>query len=126
MYLATEMIQLGVRPTRITYDRLILTCLNAKDLDDAMLYYEEMVAEGYVPRRGTFENLIRAALDKGDPRCVALVKEYRKKDVGPEARAAMFETMVMGKFDTGGSVGRGLENGGEDARSETAGLVRRV
>ncbi|KAF2127514.1 hypothetical protein P153DRAFT_432642, partial [Dothidotthia symphoricarpi CBS 119687] len=42
MFLVEEMMQIGVKPDRLTYDRLILVCLQADDLEDALLYYEEM------------------------------------------------------------------------------------
>lgn len=98
MFLANEMIQVDVRPDRITYDRLVLVCMSAEDLDDALLYYEEMRSQGFMPRRGTHEMLIKKSLEKGDGRCVAVLKDYAASGQS-EARVAMFQRMVKEKFD---------------------------
>lgn len=102
MYLASEMIELGIRPDRLTYDRLILTCLMAGDFDDAVTYYEEMTAEGMVPRRGTHEGLIEDALKRRDERCVALLKQYRIAEYRVESRLVTLERHVFKHFEEGG------------------------
>ena len=94
MYLASEMIDLDISPDRTTYDRLVLTCCRAGDLDDAIGYYEEMTAEKMLLRRGTHETLIVAALDKGDARCVALLKAYKEAEYCVDSRAAVLERRV--------------------------------
>ena len=85
MFLANEMVKLGLSPSRLTYDRLILVCLTAGDLDDAMLYYEEMVSTGATagkkgpmkPRRNTWEALIYRCVEEGDERAVALLNDCK-------------------------------------------------
>ncbi|KAL1796009.1 hypothetical protein ACET3X_006233 [Alternaria dauci] len=106
MFLANEMVKLGLRPSRLTYDRLILVCLTAGDLEDAILYYEEMVSTGATagkrgplkPRRNTWEALINKCVQKGDERAVALLKDY--KDGVEEPRRSL-EKAVIDRFEYG-------------------------
>ncbi|KAG9195072.1 hypothetical protein G6011_00192 [Alternaria panax] len=106
MFFANEMVKLGLKPTRLTYDRLILVCLTAGDLEDAMLYYEEMVSMGatagkkgpFKPRRKTWETLIHRCVQQGDERAVALLKDY--KDGVEEPRRAV-EKAVVDRFEYG-------------------------
>jgi pentatricopeptide repeat protein len=120
MFFANEMIQLGLRPDRLTYDRLILVCLQADDLEDALLYYEEMrsmkakpgSAAMMQPRRITWELLILQCVEKSDERAVALLRDY--KELQEEPRVAV-ERAVKLRFEEGiaspefaGSIG-GLE-----------------
>ena len=102
MYLAAEMIDLGISPDRLTYDRLILTCCNAGDLEDAIGYYEEMVAEGMAPRRRTHETLVHHAWRKGDPRCVALLRAYKAAEYSVPSRVESLEAGVRKPIDEGG------------------------
>ncbi|KAF2623240.1 hypothetical protein BU25DRAFT_401063 [Macroventuria anomochaeta] len=78
MFLANEMISLNLQPDRITYDRLILVCERSDDIDDAVNYFEEMRAAGMRPRRGTYERLIDRLVEKGDERCVGVLRDYRE------------------------------------------------
>lgn len=102
MFLANEMMQLGVKPDRITYDRLILVCIRCGDLEDALLYYEEMLSGGgndsMKPRRGTWESLIRLCVNKGDDRAVALLKEYKQWIEEPRVHV---EKAVVDRFEYG-------------------------
>jgi pentatricopeptide repeat protein len=75
MFLASEMTQIGLKPNRITYDRLVLVCVQSGDLDDAMLYYEEMRGQGWGMRRGTFEAVIWRGIEVGDVRMVGVLRE---------------------------------------------------
>jgi pentatricopeptide repeat protein len=78
MFLASEMTKLNIVPDTLTYDRLILTCCEANDLHDALLYYEEMRLSGCVPRRGTFMRLIEEGIAQahpGTPQIMADMKE---------------------------------------------------
>jgi tetratricopeptide (TPR) repeat protein len=106
MFFANEMVKLGLRPDRITYDRLILVCLTAGDLEDALLYYEEMTSTSapggkkgtLKPRRKTWETLIHRCVQKGDERAVALLKDY-KQSVEEPRRAV--EKAVVDRFEYG-------------------------
>jgi pentatricopeptide repeat protein len=102
MYLANEMIELDIRPDRLTYDRLILTCNHAGDLDDAIGYFEEMRSEGMEPRRRTHEALIQLALEAKDVRCVALLKWYKAAEYRVEARVATLERQISKQFEESG------------------------
>ncbi|KAI8941876.1 hypothetical protein NX059_003073 [Plenodomus lindquistii] len=103
MFLANEMIGLDLRPDRLTYDRLIIVCLKADDLTDAMLYYEEMSTLGTAggsknnrPRKKTWELLITKCVQKGDERAVPLLDAYKKAVEEPRID---LERAVLGKFE---------------------------
>lgn len=104
MFFANEMIQLGLKPDRLTYDRLICVCLQAGDLEDALLYYQEMrslkakrgSAQTMQPRRGTWELLINRCVTVGDVRAVALLNDYKQHQ--DEPRIAL-ERVVQARFD---------------------------
>jgi hypothetical protein len=68
MFFAAEMVELKIKPDSLTYDRLLLTCLHEPDYEDAFRYYEEMMAAGYVLRRGTWLELIRVCSNVRDER----------------------------------------------------------
>jgi pentatricopeptide repeat protein len=77
MFLAAEMIELKVPPDAITYDRLILVCLNGPDIEDAFQYYEEMRDQGFAPRRGTFTSLVKVCTQAGDSRAQEIIEDMR-------------------------------------------------
>ncbi|KAF2799853.1 hypothetical protein K505DRAFT_293900 [Melanomma pulvis-pyrius CBS 109.77] len=83
MFLASEMTQLGLKPDRITYDRLVLVCTQSNDLEDAMLYYEEMRGQGYDMRRGTFEMVIKLGVSAGDARMPAVLRDMYEAGFTP-------------------------------------------
>lgn len=83
MFLASEMAQLGLKPDKLTYDRLVLVCVNSGDLDDAMLYYEEMREQGWAMRRGTFEEILGRGIELGDVRMVGVMREMREAGFVP-------------------------------------------
>ncbi len=74
MFLASEMVALKVEPDRLTYDRLMLVCLNSENsIEDAWRYFEEMCGLGWWPRNGTAFALARRACERGDQRIWRLV-----------------------------------------------------
>lgn len=99
MFLASEMISLGLAPDRITYDRLILVCEQSGAVDDAVAYFEEMRGMGLRPRRGTYERLVNCLEEKADPRCVAVLRDYGESG---EVLSAGLERRVRERF--GGEV----------------------
>lgn len=70
MFLAAEMVELGLKATPLTYDRLILVCLGQKDYEDALNYLGEMEALGWRNklRGGTWNALVRRLARQGDER----------------------------------------------------------
>ena len=69
MFLASEMVALKISPDALTYDRLILVCLNTEQgIEDAWRYFEEMKAHHWWPRDGTVIALARRACEQGDQR----------------------------------------------------------
>ncbi|KAB8337049.1 hypothetical protein FH972_021353 [Carpinus fangiana] len=95
MFLAAEMLALGLMPGALTYDRLILVCLEAAAEEgaaqegaaqesaardswkDAMAYYGEMRARELYPRRGTFRLLVETGCARGDEVAWWFVDEMR-------------------------------------------------
>jgi hypothetical protein len=84
MFLASEMVALGIAPDTLTYDRLVLVCLTAARhgaedaYDDAWRYFEEMSSLGWWPRRGTTLLLVQAGSEKGDERVWKLAGKEAK------------------------------------------------
>lgn len=72
MYLASEMARQDIRPDELTYDRLILVCLDDRqqDYEDAFRYLEEMMAMGWRGRvrNGTWHALARRCASERDGR----------------------------------------------------------
>ena len=110
MFFANEMIQLGLQPNRVTYDRLILVCLQSDDLEDALLYYEEMMHIASTsndlfmkPRRNTWELLIHRCVKQGDERAVALLKAYKRliEDPRQQIEKAVVERFTEQAVDQG-------------------------
>lgn len=78
MFLASEMLALKIPPDALTYDRLILVCIDGRgqdDYNDAFQYFEEMKAMGWWPRRGTLVAMVKRCCENGDERVFALVEE---------------------------------------------------
>jgi len=68
MFLAAEMLALKIKPDSLTYDRLLLICLQEDDYEDAFKYYEEMRELGMVPRNGTLHTMVKKCGERGDGR----------------------------------------------------------
>ena len=80
MFLVSEMVALKVAPDRLTYDRLMLVCLNSENsIDDVWRYLEEMRDLGWWPRQGTAVALARRACARGDERIWRLVSAEQGK-----------------------------------------------
>lgn len=77
MFLASEMLALNIPPNPLTYDRLILVCLDAQGdeegVEDAWRYFLEMKGIGWWPRDGTVVALARKSCGRGDGRVWGLV-----------------------------------------------------
>ena len=76
MFLAAEMLALKVPPDALTYDRLILVCIEGmtdEDNDDAFKYFEEMKGMSWWPRRGTLVAMAKRFCEWGDERVWGLV-----------------------------------------------------
>ncbi|ORY18643.1 hypothetical protein BCR34DRAFT_473166 [Clohesyomyces aquaticus] len=98
MHLASEMVALGIAPSALTYDRLVLVCCAAGEWEDAWRYYEEMRGGGFVPRRGMLERLIEGGVSRRDGRVRDVVRDM--ENLGFVARRGMRE-MVRGVFGEG-------------------------
>lgn len=82
MFLASEMLALKVPPDLMTYDRLILVCLNragGDDLGDAFRYFAEMKDMGSWPREGTLVAMVKRCCEVGSDRVWSLVEEMEAR-----------------------------------------------
>jgi len=106
MFLASEMIALGVRPDELTYDRLMLACMEAElaastgsqgdpapevkrkvmasnpgedSMEDAWRYFAEMQRLGMWPRKGTLIQLCKMACERGDDRVWDLIDSMEEQ-----------------------------------------------
>lgn len=71
MFLASEMVALKISPDVLTYDRLILVCMEpsrGNDMDDAWRYLEEMRGAGWWPRPKTAMAMAKMCCQIGDVR----------------------------------------------------------
>ena len=75
MFFASEMLARKIVPDALTYDRLILACLagsmpgdGEQGLRSALAYWDEMLGEKFVARRGTVTTLVRRCVDEKDAR----------------------------------------------------------
>ncbi len=93
MFLASEMVALKVVPDALTYDRLILVCLEEADTADeghdtdqgllnAWKYFEEMRSLGFWPRGGTVSALAKRCCERGDDRVWGLVGSGGQEGMG--------------------------------------------
>ncbi len=98
MFLASEMLALKVAPDALTYDRLILVCLNSEsNIYDAWRYFEEMKALDWWPRDGTVVALVRRACEDGDARVWRLLDDLKRRGLlGTRLRG------VVGEYWKGG------------------------
>ncbi|CZT43709.1 uncharacterized protein RSE6_03783 [Rhynchosporium secalis] len=87
LFLASEMRALKIKPDMLTYDRLILACLQQEDdYEDAFKYLEELVevgkdqpGGGWWMRRGTANLLIKRCVNQSDRRAWDLLDEMAKR-----------------------------------------------
>ncbi|KAI9783818.1 MAG: hypothetical protein M1839_003154 [Geoglossum umbratile] len=73
LFLVSEMQALGVSPDSLTYDRLLLVCLQEGDYEDAFKYLGEMEKRGWAPRPGTWKALVAKCAAAGDRRAWELI-----------------------------------------------------
>ncbi len=76
MFRAREMVALDIEPNALTYDRLLLVCINTdQGLGNAWCYFDEMKAAGWGPRGGTAVTLAKKACAMGHRRVWDLVED---------------------------------------------------
>ncbi|KAL8906596.1 MAG: hypothetical protein Q9207_001920 [Kuettlingeria erythrocarpa] len=71
MFLASEMVALEITPDALTYDLLMLVCMESSledDMDDAWRYFEEMREAGWWPRPATVLAMAKCCCQMGDER----------------------------------------------------------
>ncbi|MCJ1468599.1 hypothetical protein MMC07_007228 [Pseudocyphellaria aurata] len=101
MFLASEMVALKVQPNALTYDRLVIICLDAeaKEMDeadekkektektgqeyaDAWHYFEDMRRMSWWPRAATVVALAKRCCERGDERVWELVGDGDDEGIG--------------------------------------------
>lgn len=97
MFLASEIAALNLKPDELTYDRLILICLQPEnaDFDDCFRYLEEMMLvgkdkvdkdgrRGWWMRPGTAVALVKRCVESGDERMEMLMEGMRERGMSNE------------------------------------------
>ncbi|RDL33779.1 uncharacterized protein BP5553_08147 [Venustampulla echinocandica] len=89
MFLASEMMALGIKADYLTYDRLIMVCLHADDYEDAFRYLDEMKKvgkdkfqngqKGWWMRFGTAAEMVKKCTEAGDERGTAMLAEMKRR-----------------------------------------------
>ncbi|KAF7875248.1 hypothetical protein EAF04_002420 [Stromatinia cepivora] len=90
MFLASEIQALNLKPDELTYDRLIIICLQPEnpDFDDCFRYLEEMMVvgkdkvdsagrRGWWMRPGTAVALVKRCVENGDSRAWQLLEDMK-------------------------------------------------
>ncbi|KAL8762124.1 MAG: hypothetical protein Q9184_001840, partial [Pyrenodesmia sp. 2 TL-2023] len=81
MFFASEMVASKIAPDALTYDLLILACMESSredDMDDAWRYLEEMRGAGWWPRPATVLAMAKWCCQMGDKRIWQLRGDYRE------------------------------------------------
>ncbi len=81
MFLASEMLALNITPDALTYDRLLLVCLDQDDYEDAFRYFEEMTGRGWIPRQGTLVAMVKKCAERGDERAFEMYRELQAEGI---------------------------------------------
>ncbi|KAI9765345.1 MAG: hypothetical protein M1840_007425 [Geoglossum simile] len=118
MFLVSEMQAVGISPDLLTYDRLLLVCLQEDNYEDAFKYLEEMERRGWAPRPGTWKALVARCVTAGDQRAWELVNQMDEKGLdtvkirdwlseawGKSGGLETTEKLELGK--TGGHISQG-------------------
>ncbi|KAL8726056.1 MAG: hypothetical protein Q9181_006191, partial [Wetmoreana brouardii] len=98
MFLTSEMVAMKISPNALTYDRLIIVCVEAssseEELTDAWRYLDEMRRAGWWPRDGTTMALARKACLVGDERVWQL-------EDGPNGEVGLDKVLLKKVVDDG-------------------------
>ena len=70
---------MGISPDSLTYDRLLLVCLQEDNYEDAFKYLEEMERRGWTPRPGTWKALVARCATASDQRAWELADKMDEK-----------------------------------------------
>ena len=93
------MVERGIRPDHLTYDRLLLICLVEEDYEDAFLHYREMRKRGYSPRSGTFGAMAKRCAAANDERAWLVLDMMRGCGI-EESSVRVVETWLKKYYGT--------------------------
>lgn len=117
MFLASEMVALKVAPDALSYDRLILVCLNSDtDLEDAWRYFDEMKSAGWWPRGGTSVSLARRACGLADTRAWRLIDDKQGRAMSKAKMEGLVKEYWKGDMEKAEGELRKLPGTGEPFR----------
>ncbi|KAL8929216.1 MAG: hypothetical protein Q9208_001299 [Pyrenodesmia sp. 3 TL-2023] len=106
MFFASEMVALKISPDALTYDLLILVCMESSredDMDDAWRYWEEMRGAGWWARPATVLALAKRCCQMGDERIWQLQGDHRE---GHGVERSVLEELVNEGWRKGNEVQR--------------------
>ena len=132
-FLVSELLALRVKPTALTFDRLILVFVKASSrlaesetnksqqlLDWAFRHFTDMQALGWMPRFGTIESLATSLARAGDGRCWDLLQAAKDQGENIETwsvKGVRAKRNVEQIWESVHGVGGGDGVGEEDERS---------
>ena len=105
MFLAREMVAMGIVPNALTYDRLLLVCINTdQGLDAAWRYFDEMKTAGWGLRGGTLVSLAKRACALGHER----VWDLTEDEMGHGLPKEKLRSLVKDFWRSGAEKRRGI------------------
>jgi pentatricopeptide repeat protein len=97
IFVASEMVALGIKPDQLTYDRLIMICLHEEDYEDAFNYLEEMVDVG----KNRYEDTGRKGWWMRKGTAVAMVQKCARSNFDPRGKAILEQAVQKGVIEDG-------------------------
>ncbi|CAD0090095.1 unnamed protein product [Aureobasidium vineae] len=82
MFLVSEMLELGVQPNALVYERLVLICVHDAKLDHAYRYFDEMDELGFIPRPFTAGVLAESLAERADNRFWEVLQRMQDRGAG--------------------------------------------
>ncbi|KAI4717637.1 hypothetical protein E4T48_06169 [Aureobasidium sp. EXF-10727] len=102
MFLVAEMLELGIQPNALVYDRLVTICVSDAKVDHAYRYFDEMDELGFIPRQYAAEVLAEALAERADNRFWEVLQRMQDRGVGlpedkKESLQLLFSTAMREK-----------------------------
>ncbi|RHZ51343.1 pentatricopeptide repeat protein [Aspergillus thermomutatus] len=80
MFAVKEMSSLGVIPNHITFEHLIMMCLDAGNFESAYMYYQDLVARGFRPNAYTRQEIKTICSESSDQFAIRLRDHPQMQD----------------------------------------------
>ena len=75
-----------MKPTVVTFERMIVLCLTQRNYDDAFGFIEEAKERGITPSRKSYEALVRKCFRERDQRWERLLSDMSDHGYRPSAK----------------------------------------